>query len=382
METESKPPERGRKKERLYFFDNLRGAIILLVIVFHVAIGFMTKPPQWWYVIDTQKNGFFDLFVMATDVFIMPLLFFAAGYFTLPSLLRKGGSVFWQNKGLRIILPWICGVLLFAAPITYMIYFSRMPVPPPYIQYWSNKFFHLPDYNQAHYWFLGMLTWFYAFLTATFYFKPRAFYPSKTPQAPGLKFLLGFGVLTGLGFFAGNLFATADAWVHDLYVFSFQPTRVLIYIAYFLLGVYGWRERWFTLKGYRPKLTLWLPAAAAMLLIFIGYRLSFTLLTPVPVLFKLGHGLVHAFFCLTTCFALLALFQSRFNSGEGLWRNLGKNSYVIYYIHQFVVLPLAYLVQKMELSVWLKYAGVSLGAVILCWGAANLIDKVILERFD
>ena len=81
---------RGQVIVRLVF----GGAIILLVIVFHVAIGFMTKPPQWWYVIDTQKNGFFDLFVMATDVFIMPLLFFAAGYFTLPSLLLSAASKF------------------------------------------------------------------------------------------------------------------------------------------------------------------------------------------------------------------------------------------------------------------------------------------------
>ncbi len=377
MEEKSAILENGGKRERLYFFDNLRGAIILLVIIFHVAIGFMTKPPQWWYVIDTQKNGFFDLFVMVTDVFIMPLLFLTAGYFALPSLLRKGGAAFWQAKGLRIVLPWIAGVLLFAAPITYMIYCSRMPVPPPYLPYWSGKFFVLPDYNQAHYWFLGMLTWFYAFLTAAFYIKPKSFYPCKSPTKPGLLGFAAFIVLTGLGFFAGNLFTAADTWVHDLYVLSFQPTRILIYIAYFVLGIYGWRKRWFTSEGFMPELRWWLPAAGLMLLCFVAYRLMFTLMTPVPTLLKLGHGIVHAAFCLTATFALIALFRRYFNSGVGLWQNLGRNSYTIYYIHQFFVLALTYMVQKLEFSVWLKYTAVSCSAVILCWGFANLLERVL-----
>ncbi|WP_346355681.1 acyltransferase family protein [Azotosporobacter soli] len=375
--SEAKGETKKRVRERLYFFDNLRTAIILLVIVFHVAISFMHKPPQWWYVIDTQNSKLFDLFVMLADVFIMPVLFLTAGYFALPALLRKGGSAFWRSKGLRIVLPWLCGVMLFAPLITYMIYFSRTPTPPPYIPYWSEKFFLSQDYNQAHYWFLGALAWFYAALTAAFYLKPKRFYPSKSPQHPTTRAFILFGFVTAGGFLVGNLFMPADAWFHKLYVFSFQPSRVFLCFAYFCLGVYAWKKRWFTAKGYQPALRNWLPLTGLSLMVFVAYRLAFTLETPVPLLFKVGHGIVHAFFCLAMTFALLAAFRTYGNGAGPVWRNLAKNSYGIYYIHQFFVLALTYVVQKWTVSVWLKYSGVSLTALLSCWLCAELIRRFL-----
>lgn len=366
-----------RLRERLHFFDNFRSSLILLVIVFHVAISYMSKPPQWWYVIDTQNHPLFDLFVMVTDVFIMPALFLAAGYFALPTLLRKGGGEFWRGKMLRIVLPWIGGVMLFAPLITYMIYFSRTAAPPPYIPYWSEHFFVSADYNQAHYWFLGALSWFFALLTALFYLRPRLFYPSRAPRRPAAYFFALFVLLTGGGFVVGNVFVPADAWFHRLYVFSFQPTRVLLCLAYFFLGVYAWRERWFTSRGYCPNLRTWLPLAALTLGAFIWYRIAFTLAAQPTLPVKIGHGILHAAFCLAATLALLALFQKYVNQSNRYWRNVAANSYVIYYIHQFAVLPLTYLLQKSSLPVAVKYIGVSVSAVLLCWAAANLLRRLL-----
>lgn len=102
-----------RKVEPLYkgilgnefTFDNLRAFVILLVVVFHTAIGYMQPSVEWWYVVDTQKSALFNLFVMNTDVFIMPIMFFIAGYLAVPALQKKGAGVFWLSKGLRIVIP-------------------------------------------------------------------------------------------------------------------------------------------------------------------------------------------------------------------------------------------------------------------------------------
>lgn len=357
--------------QRLYFFDNLRGFIIFLVIVFHVAIGYMANPPQWWYVIDTQKNLVFDLFVMVTDVFIMPVMFLIAGYFALPVLIRQGTAAFWRNKVWRIIIPWIAGVLLLAPLITYMIFFSRMPVPPPYLDFWATKFFSAEVFNHAHYWFLGDLAWFYLLLTIGYHSNPTVFQRRGNPSRPSLGFFVFFTLITAAGFFGATLYFPPDTWFSQLYIISFQPSRLVICFLYFLLGVHAWRNSWFIRGGYSPRLGPWLASGALMLLLFMGYRISFTF--PAALTLKAGHALVHAGFCLTTVFLLIALFQRFVNSSPWIWRRWSANSYTIYYIHQLIVLPLAYLTQKIGAPVWIKYLSVSALSVILCFVAAEYV---------
>lgn len=108
-----------KKNQRLYFFDNLRAGIILLMVIFHIAMGFTTWDLKWWYINDMQKNFFFDLFVLETDVYIMPIMFLIAGYFAPMILLQKGAIKFWKNKLVRIVLPWGIGVVFFAPLLSY-----------------------------------------------------------------------------------------------------------------------------------------------------------------------------------------------------------------------------------------------------------------------
>jgi glucan biosynthesis protein C len=116
--------------QRMYFLDNLKSFIILLVVIFHVAMGFTTWDLKWWWVNDIQKSMFFDLFILETDVYIMPIMFMIAGYFASTILVRKGVTIFWQDKLRRIIIPWASGVLLIAPFISYSVIFSRTDTPP------------------------------------------------------------------------------------------------------------------------------------------------------------------------------------------------------------------------------------------------------------
>lgn len=358
---------------RLYFFDNLRGFIIIMVIIFHAAIGYMPNPPEWWYVIDIKNNPLFNIFVMVTDVFIMSIMFFIAGYFTLPVLLKKGIAAFWRSKFFRIIVPWIVGVLLFAPLITYSIPFSRTDTPPSYISFWSN-FFAPPFFNHAHYWFLGVLTWFFLLLTVAYNFAPLSFQRKASPSSPSVVGFLLFGIVTAITFFVANLYFHVDEWVSAAYLAHIQPTRILIYLCYFGLGIHAWRNLWFTEAGYNPHFGHWLLAFLFMLTIFIVYRVVFTDTT--PLVLKVGHALVHSFFCLAATFSIIVLFRDFINSDAYLWCRLSANSYIIYYIHHFVLLPLAYTVQKIEASVWIKYILVSILSVILCY----LISEYIIRR--
>lgn len=65
---------------RKVHLDYLRCFIILLVVAFHTSLSFMSKAPAWWYVKSDTTSILFTIFVIITDVFMMPVLFLISGY--------------------------------------------------------------------------------------------------------------------------------------------------------------------------------------------------------------------------------------------------------------------------------------------------------------
>jgi glucans biosynthesis protein C len=366
-------------KQRLYFLDNLRFLIILLVVVFHVAMGYTTWNLPWWYVNDSQQNPVFDLFILSTDVYMMPILFFIAGYFAVPSLLRYGTAAFVREKLRRIVFPWLAGAILIAPLIAFAAIFSRTATPPSYFTFWFQQFFG-PYYQQAHYWFLGILTLFFLLFLLAHRARPGYFSSSEVHNdIPSATFFSLFALFTAFPFFVANLFFTSDAWVNAYYLFMIQPVRIGLYLCYFGLGIHAWKHGWFTSDGYQPGLVPWGISALVMLPLFLIYRVLFTLGPGTTMLAKAGHSLAYAAFCLTAVFALFALAR-RFTSGDGrLWRRLAANSYIVYFIHQCVIIPLAYWVQPSIMNVWVKFSGVSVVAVVLCCLLAEYLIRPVLS---
>jgi peptidoglycan/LPS O-acetylase OafA/YrhL len=361
---------------RLYFLDNLRAAIILLVIVFHIALGYMAPPLAWWYVVDTQTSSAFIPFIITVDVFIMPVMFWIAGYFTLPVLQRKGAGSFFRSKLYRIALPWLGGVLLLAPAITYMIWFSRSPTPPPYLHFWQNLFFTPQVFNHAHFWFLGLLCYFYLFIGLLQKLRPTWLLKASSPTAPKASCFVAFTLLCSAAFFAPTLFMPADTWFSKLYIVSFQPARLGICFLYFLLGLYAWRHSWFAPNStYQPKLRNWLLLAVPATVIFTLYR--FGLPAAPTVLFKAGHALLHSVFCLSIFMTLLCLFQRYLNSSGVFWRNLAASSYAIYILHQLIVLPIAYAVQKWAFPILPKYLLVCIVCLVLCSTVGHITNRLV-----
>src|SRR3990172_284341 len=73
---------------RAAFIDNVRYLMVVLVVVHHSVAAYAIVAPHW-AVHDTNTFAA-DIIRELLDVFMMPVLFFAAGYFALPSLEKKG----------------------------------------------------------------------------------------------------------------------------------------------------------------------------------------------------------------------------------------------------------------------------------------------------
>ena len=355
---------------RLYFLDNLRAFVVLLVIVLHGSMTYMAFAPVWWYVLDQQNSLFFTMLVLLIDVPIMPILFFLAGYFALPSLQKRGSTQFLKDKLLRIGIPWIFGALFLAPLSAYMIYYSRQ-VPMDYLTFWRTDFWG-ELYQQSVYWFLGILFAFFVLLGLAGMLSPRLRNATQKIVLPTWKVYFAFVGLMAAGFFLATLFYPLDFWTHN-YVFVFQPERVPLYIGYFVLGIlaYGWA--WFTGEGYKPDPVSWGVACLIFGVAYLGGRIGFGAVLPTSPALKAINAVLFNAFCFTALMAGVALFRSKVNSTGRFWRSQAENSYGIYYIHPLILYPLAYLLVGIALPLFLKWSVLILATILICWGLSALI---------
>src|SRR5579862_3611716 len=90
--------------------DNLRCAIILLVLAIHSVLAYLNflpaapyafdKPPFLWRavpIVDSHRMIGFDIFSAWLDIFVMALFFLLSGLFVWQSLTRKGIVDFLRN---------------------------------------------------------------------------------------------------------------------------------------------------------------------------------------------------------------------------------------------------------------------------------------------
>jgi glucans biosynthesis protein C len=144
------------KNNRIRAFDRLRGLVILLVVLHHSIIPYAKNGLPWWYVQDSGDVVWFDIAILINDTFMMPTLFFVAGFFLPPSWQHRDGISFFANKTKRLVLPLVAGVLLFGPIIAYIQSLTHGIIKENFL---SFLFYHYLRYRieHFHYWFLGVL---------------------------------------------------------------------------------------------------------------------------------------------------------------------------------------------------------------------------------
>ena len=355
--------------ERLYFLDNLKTCIVVLMVVFHAAMSYMAYAPEWWYVLDGDSSLVGTVFVLWADIFIMPVMFFVAGYFALPSLARHGRIGFWRKKGVHIILPWLVGALVCAPYIAYLTIASR-PIPMDFPTFYIQLFWGI-FYQQAHYWFLGFLCALYGVLFLAICWCPSIL-QRRCECQPIWKSLVLVLVGSVISMTVVNVYISDDAWIHPFYILVFQPTRVLLYVLYFALGAYAWRGQWFA--AFMPWRTCWGCSFLVMSVVYVLFRLGvFGAFMPLETI--VVHAVLHNLFCLTAVMALVAWFQAYVAFASPLWRQSAALSYPVYYVHQFAVQHLVWLFRDTGWPLGIKYIAVCILALGISWWFSKIVLK-------
>jgi Acyltransferase family len=360
---------------RLYFLDNLRAFVIILVVVLHGSMTYMAYAPTWWYVVDPNNNEVFTQLVLLLDVPIMPILFFLAGYFALPSLQKRGVKLFLKEKFIRVGIPWIFGALFLAPLSTYMIYFSR-GVPMGFLEFWATDFWG-KMYQQSVYWFLGILMFLFLGLGFAYSQSDRLRTSTRQIAITTRKPFVVFAAIMTLAVLAINLLFHVDNWSH-IYLLVFQPVRVPLYIGYFILGLYAERHSWFMKDGFNPELGPW---AATCFITGLGYlAVRWTAAAP-DILLKMITGILFNVFCLSALITGVMFFKHKVNSAGVVWSSLAANSYGIYYVHPLILYPLAYAFVGLSLPLIVKAPALIGLALLLSWAiSAWLLKRIPVLR--
>lgn len=360
------------QQTRTIFLDHLRAFVAVLVVILHGSMIYMASAPSWWYVVDSQQSLLFTMLVLLIDVPIMPTMFFVAGYFALPSLIKRGAESFRREKWLRIGLPWLFGLLFLAPPTAYMTYFSR-GAPISLLEFWSTQFWSVA-FQQSVYWFLGVLLFLFLGLSLSYQFGGAESLQKRQVKLPDWRFFVTFLIVVGLAKLFLNQFFAVDSWFNSLYILVFQPLRVPLYLGYFWLGLHAYRQGWFTPDGYQPRMDHWIGWWSSTAILYLIHRLY---ILPTELEPRLALQLLHAIllnaFCLSSLLFGLALFRAIARADHPIWGRLSAHAYGIYYIHPLVLYPLGYLMLPITLPLPIKAPLVILTAIVLSWAVSRFV---------
>ncbi|MGD9210252.1 MAG: acyltransferase [Desulfobacteraceae bacterium] len=376
--------------EHIPSFDFVRSITMLCVILYHTVTAYSGVTPQFSFH-DTATTAFADYVRWVGDVFMMPVFFFAAGYFAIPSYESKSAIEFIKNKFLRLGLPWLL-VMLGLVAITDWgnslgEYFSEHRVVSfgeSLIPFAKKLVFFRASENsdpQYHLWFITLLL--------SFFIVFGIFYPclrqkniklvsvSQSEQS-WLFPLVVFGCITAVSFFGMCiLIPKLEIWV-TVFFLTFQPTKLLLYVGYFLLGAYAFLRRWHFATFSLKIVILWFLIFLISIVLF--FTLGMPLLTDrvIPENYSnitlFMFSLARSFFCLSVI-VLLLLISQRFKYSVS---NFSKNSYYIYIVHPLFVFSL-----QAALMDWKQGPAIIKIAIIFFVSLtfSYLISRVILIRY-
>jgi glucans biosynthesis protein C len=344
-------------RTRLYYLDNLRVALTVLIIAHHVAQAYGPTGGDW-PIQEVARSPLLGPFFTVNRSFFMSLFFMIAGYFAAPSCDAKGPRAFMRGRALRLGLPVVAWIVIVATP--FQILGGRSPWP----------------LDAGHLWFLEhllILSGVYA-LWRAFRPKPAAPAPEGTPPPRTwaiLLFALGIAVASGLI----RIWRPIDRWDYLLGFVRVAFADVPRDVAFFFVGIlafrHGWLSRFSTKAGYA-----WLAVGLFCTALMYVYDLWLYRLVPLEgttydVLRLLWEGL----FVCGMCIGLTVLFREKLNGQTRLSGALARGQYAAYIFHVLIVLAFQAAVLSLPIAPLAKFALVTVVATAVTFLFSIWVSK-------
>lgn len=364
---------------RMYYIDYLRAFIVILVIVLHSAVAYLSFFPYTWIVVDATTSPACDYVVLASEYFVMAVLFFIAGYLAPPSLVKSGPAGYARSRLQRLGMPFLFGLAVMCPVMTYVRRLARGRDPGDYFTYWLTTYFDGKIYA-GYLWFLSTLLIIMLLLCLAYRLSPRlkAYFRGRGPHAASARLLqtgplllLALGM--GLCMLCINLIVPDSYWVRigQKGIIIFQPTRLPLYVGFFLWGCIASRAQWRYLHDPDPGQVLagWAAGSLCCVGAYLALLQNYYMWLERSVLLTASLCLLRALGPLCLTMLCIGFFKAWVNR-RSRWKDLvAANSYGMYVAHIPFVVVAQYLLMGSALPGAAKFgliAAMSLPLSFLC----------------
>ncbi|NQU51469.1 MAG: acyltransferase family protein [Bacteroidetes bacterium] len=350
-------------KTRIYFLDNLRTFLILLVVVLHSGLVYESVLESIWIVIDPVKSNSIGLIRMYLDLFVMFSIFFISGYFISFSLKSKTAWGFVKSKFKRILLPWVIAVFTLIPAYKFIFLFSRGLPQEEWYSYFhfferagTDLSFFANNPSQNWLWFLPVL----------FIFQILYLGLSKTK-------LLSFGISLKTGvtltFVIGVIYSMVISnlnlrgWFHSG-LLDFQTERLLIYFMSFLLGSLCNKLNVFESPKNRKHYTIANVVLSVSMGAFAAVALNFffNIIDPARNYFYISEFVDRVFYYISALLVMFSflyvfihVFRFSLNKTNHLMSQINRSSYSVYIMHVVVMGVIAIVLLRLQVPSMLKF---------------------------
>lgn len=365
-------PENSTSTKRLYFLDNLKTFLVILVILHHTAITY-GGDGSWFYEeithVENLATILLTLFVGFNQTFFLGLFFFVSGYFTPLSYEKRGAGKFIKEKLVRLSIP-IVAFMFIAVPIIIFLITSSSPkeIFTSYIikpRYWTT----------GPLWFVAALLIFYLGYAIIRKYTSISFKVNNN-LVTSSKFLVYFGLTLGIVSFIIRLFSPDGA---TLPILNFQLSYFAQYIALFYAGCAAYTSNFLELLA-NQKAKTW---TIASILLFLAL-VVFLVITDSTEPFKGGlqwqafaFSIIQGVLAVSFSIVFIRLFYKKFNFTGTFSSALAGSSFGAYIIHPLIVVLISILLKDILVGQSLpKFFIVGVISVALSFTLAYLGTKV------
>lgn len=366
-------------RSRELYIDRLRSVMTAFVILHHTAITY--GAPGGWYYNELKPSGtvsslLLTFFVATNQAYFMGFFFLLAGYFTPPSLVRKGYARFLGDRFLRLGLPLLAFMFILGPATSALI-----------TAYEGKGFWSTIEYLWTHGIFGNGPLWFAQALLmfSIGYCAWRAVAGASLNQVertarpvPGGLWWLVSAVAVGAAALAIRQVVPTGVNIIGLQLGYFAS-----YTFLFALGIAAWRHDWLRRLEWRQARAWIIGLVFTWPLLPVGIFVARAMNGPGKSNFGGGLSWTAILYAMWEPFvawgliaAWLLLFRLRMNQDSAVWKWLNRRAYAVYIIHPPILVGISLLLHPWIAPALTKFCVTGALSCIACWLIADPLVRL------
>jgi glucans biosynthesis protein C len=366
---------RTSRPARVFYIDNLRVFLTILVVAHHSAIPYSNLDlwPNWQQPASSAAAVPLDLLLLVNQTFFMGFFFLLSGYFVPGTADRKGPGKFAVERLKRLGIPFL-GFIVLLRPLFVLPTYLGLPAAtrPSFAVYYFTTWEVGPS------WFLEVLLIFSLVYAVLRHLRTTAKPVRSRPlrRRDLLAFVLVLAVVT----YAWRILVPLGSYEPVLGVpdAGYLPQYVLLFAA----GVASYRHRWFaTLPRRSGRIGVLFVVVSFVPMALGGYQglVSSDVLASHDLVY-LALALWESLFAIGVILVLLRVFD-RFVAGTSRFsRYLADNAFAVYLVHAPLIVGTVAVLHSLDAAPVPKFLLTLVLAAAGSWAVSGALRRVPAVR--